>query len=257
MKSGRRQQSPFSGADPELSALVLCAVPIVRAGIMHLIRARFGGEVRVAGAEGWAPVAAGERYDIVVFYRAGAMTAARLARIAAAARDSAVVVVGPQAGPRFPGLPAFVHWVALGAPIDEWCRVMRAVIGDVRRRAMASSGVLAPGLAAPLPPGTAAGNLRSRNAAALLTPRQLDVFNMLCGGLSNRSIAEQLGLSIGTVKLHVGAILQALQAKRRVEIVLRRAGMQQLPGGRAAAAIATYPQRAPHVIDALADDRLE
>jgi len=249
MKSGRRELLPLGGADGELTALVLCAVPIVRAGIMHLIRARFGGEVRVVGAEGWpargaAPASADERFDISIFHLAGIPTPARLARIAAAAQHSAVIVVGRQAAPRLRALPAAVRWVALGAPIDEWCRVMRAAVGEARDRICAPGGALVAGSLLP-----------QKSGAAALTPRQLDVFNMLCVGYSNRGIAEQLGLSIGTVKLHVAAILQALKAKRRVELVLRRAGVQQLPGARAAAA--NFPQRPALLTDAPADDRLE
>lgn len=237
MNSGRREPLPVCGVAAELSALVLCALPIVRAGIVQLIRARFGDEIRVVSADGWAPhpalAAADERFDIVIFHPMGVMTAARLSRIAAAARDSVVIVVGPQAGPRVRALPAVARWIALGAPIDDWCRVVRAAIDDVRRHASASNGALALGPVAATPPGIAARPLSPKSAAGLLTPRQLDVFKLLCIGFSNKSIAGELDLSIGTVKLHVAAILRALHAKRRVEIVLRRAGIQQLPGGAA------------------------
>jgi len=220
METGRREQPPLGGTEAGLSALVLCAVPIVRAGILHLIRARFGGELRVVAADGWGPRtvpdAADQRFDIKIFHFAGVRAAGRLSRIAAAARDAVVIVVGPQAGPRLPALPAAVRWIALGAPIDEWCRVVRAALDEARAQVAAPGGVIAAG-----------GLVAPGSAPASLTPRQRDVFNMLCLGHSNRAIAEELGLSTGTVKLHVGAILQAMKAKRRVEIVLRRAGMQQ------------------------------
>ncbi|MEK6243942.1 MAG: LuxR C-terminal-related transcriptional regulator [Pseudomonadota bacterium] len=244
-----------------MSALVLCALPIVRAGIVQLIRARFGDEIRVVSADGLAPhpalAAADQRFDILIFHPLGVITAARLSRIAAAARESVVIVVGPQAGPRLRALPAFARWIALGAPIDDWCRVMRAAIDDARRRASASNGAIAVGQVAATPPGIAARLLPPKSAAGLLTPRQRDVFEMLCIGLSNKSIAEQLDRSIGTVKLHVAAILRALHAKRRVEIVLRRADIQQLPARRPAAAAANDLQRAQRVKDAFADDRFE
>src|SRR5688572_20021945 len=130
MMSGRGGDFPLHAAEVDLSALVLCAVPIIREGILHLIRARFGGELRAAGADGWAAHAAaavaGRRFDVVVVHRGGAFTAAGLSRIANAAQNATVIVVGPQAGPRLRSLPALVRGVALGAPIEEWCGVLRS-----------------------------------------------------------------------------------------------------------------------------------
>lgn len=248
MKSSRREQPSLGAAQAELSALVLCAVPIVRAGIVHVIRARFGGELRVVGADETAPprapAEADQRFDIKIFHLAGARAAGGLARIAAAARDAVVIVVGPRDSQRQLALPAAVHWIALGAPLDEWCRVVRSALDEARGREPAFEGA-----------GTGRNLLPRRSATASLTPRQRDVFDMLCLGHSNRRIAEHFGLSIGTVKLHVGAILQAMNAKRRVEVVLRREEMQQLPGARAAAA--QRAQRPALLLDAPVDDRAE
>lgn len=54
-----------------------------------------------------------------------------------------------------------------------------------------------------------------------LTPRQFEVLTALCTGASNKLIARQLGLAEGTVKLHVAAILQALEAESRTEAASR------------------------------------
>ena len=54
-----------------------------------------------------------------------------------------------------------------------------------------------------------------------LTPRQRDVLDLLLLGQPNKQIARSLGLSEGTVKIHVAAILRALQARNRTEAVLR------------------------------------
>lgn len=53
-----------------------------------------------------------------------------------------------------------------------------------------------------------------------LTPRQQDVLKQLCQGESNKRIARNLGLSEHTVKLHVRAILQALNAENRTQAVI-------------------------------------
>jgi DNA-binding NarL/FixJ family response regulator len=54
-----------------------------------------------------------------------------------------------------------------------------------------------------------------------LTPRQLDVLRLLLKGEPNKLIARQLGLTEGTVKIHIAAILRALQARNRTEAVVR------------------------------------
>lgn len=53
-----------------------------------------------------------------------------------------------------------------------------------------------------------------------LTPRQTDVLHGLMRGLPNKLIARELGLTEGTVKIHIAAILRALQAKNRTEAVV-------------------------------------
>ena len=48
-----------------------------------------------------------------------------------------------------------------------------------------------------------------------LTPRELDVLEHLANGLSNKHIATELGLSAGTVRIHVSNILAKLQVENR------------------------------------------
>jgi DNA-binding NarL/FixJ family response regulator len=61
-----------------------------------------------------------------------------------------------------------------------------------------------------------------RGAAVLaeLTDREQEVFRLLAGGRSNREIAEELHLSEGTVKIHVGRILAKLDLRDRVQAVV-------------------------------------
>ena len=54
-----------------------------------------------------------------------------------------------------------------------------------------------------------------------LTPRQRDVLDLLLLGHPNKQIARSLGLTEGTVKIHIAAILRALRARNRTEAVLR------------------------------------
>jgi DNA-binding NarL/FixJ family response regulator len=50
-----------------------------------------------------------------------------------------------------------------------------------------------------------------------LTPRQAQVFAQLASGKSNKMIARELGMAIGTVKTHVTAILKTLHATNRTQ----------------------------------------
>lgn len=54
-----------------------------------------------------------------------------------------------------------------------------------------------------------------------LTPRQRDVLRALLRGEPNKLIARELGLTEGTVKIHIAAILRGLQARNRTEAVVR------------------------------------
>jgi DNA-binding NarL/FixJ family response regulator len=65
-----------------------------------------------------------------------------------------------------------------------------------------------------------AGATPPRADPGALTPRQTDVLHGLMRGLPNKLIARELGLTEGTVKIHIAAILRALQAKNRTEAVV-------------------------------------
>jgi two-component system nitrate/nitrite response regulator NarL len=54
-----------------------------------------------------------------------------------------------------------------------------------------------------------------------LTPRELEVLQLLAEGLSNKAIACRLEISEHTVKFHVNAILGKLGAQSRTEAVVR------------------------------------
>ena len=53
----------------------------------------------------------------------------------------------------------------------------------------------------------------------ILSPRQLDVLKLIAEGKSNKQIAFDLGLTEGTVKLHVTAILKILNVYNRTGAV--------------------------------------
>lgn len=58
---------------------------------------------------------------------------------------------------------------------------------------------------------------RGQAAFAELTPREMEILCHLAGGQSNKVIGAALGISEGTVKLHVKSILRKLAVRSRVE----------------------------------------
>ena len=56
--------------------------------------------------------------------------------------------------------------------------------------------------------------------ADLLTDRELQVLVHIAQGLSNQEIADNLGISLPTVKTHVTHILQKINARDRVQAVV-------------------------------------
>ncbi|RSS50379.1 DNA-binding response regulator [Streptomyces sp. WAC07061] len=95
------------------------------------------------------------------------------------------------------------------------------------RAAAAGDAVLSPGvtgavisrmLGAPEPAG--AGGADADERIARLTGRERDVLAALGQGLSNQEIAARLGIGTGTVKTHVGAILDKTGSTSRVQAAL-------------------------------------
>ncbi|MGW2601565.1 response regulator [Streptomyces klenkii] len=95
------------------------------------------------------------------------------------------------------------------------------------RAAAAGDAVLSPGVTGAvisrmLRAGGAqdAGGGRADERIARLTGREREVLAMLGEGLSNQDIAARLGIGIGTVKTHVGAILDKTGSASRVQAAL-------------------------------------
>ncbi|WP_367038338.1 response regulator transcription factor [Streptomyces sp. Je 1-332] len=64
------------------------------------------------------------------------------------------------------------------------------------------------------------GALRAFQPAEPLTPREVDVVRRLARGLTNAEIAEDLFLSVSTVKAHLAHIQTKLDVRNRVEIAV-------------------------------------
>jgi DNA-binding NarL/FixJ family response regulator len=80
------------------------------------------------------------------------------------------------------------------------------------KRIAAGETVLDPALAQP---AALAGERNKR-----LTPRELEVLQLICDGLSNREIAEKLELSANTVAVHRANIMNTLGVHKTAELVV-------------------------------------
>ena len=52
-----------------------------------------------------------------------------------------------------------------------------------------------------------------------ITPRELEILELIAAGLSTREIAERLFVSENTVKTHAGRLFDKLSARRRTQAV--------------------------------------
>ena len=68
-------------------------------------------------------------------------------------------------------------------------------------------------------PTPVAARLAEHTPRIGLTPRELEVLGLVAEGLSNAQIAERIGRTEGTVKVHLKNILQKLDVKDRTEAV--------------------------------------
>jgi two-component system, NarL family, response regulator LiaR len=62
-----------------------------------------------------------------------------------------------------------------------------------------------------------------------ITARELEILQLIAGGLSNREIAERLFVSENTVKTHSSRLFEKLSAKRRTQAVQIGKELQLIP----------------------------
>lgn len=72
-----------------------------------------------------------------------------------------------------------------------------------------------------LPLQAATAPLPIQNSPELLTERELEVLRLLAQGYSNHAIAQELIVTVGTVKRHVSNIMGKLEAQSRLDAVAR------------------------------------
>jgi len=68
-------------------------------------------------------------------------------------------------------------------------------------------------------PNRSCGSLDERHCTSSLTARQREIVMLAANGLSNKEIARRLGLSEGTVKLHLHNVYTRLGIRNRTVLV--------------------------------------
>lgn len=71
-----------------------------------------------------------------------------------------------------------------------------------------------------LDPAIATARKLQGERSRALTPRELEVLQLICDGLSNREIAERLQVSVNTVAVHRANIMNALGVHKTAELVV-------------------------------------
>lgn len=84
------------------------------------------------------------------------------------------------------------------------------------------------------PPPTPIENRRSKidNLLEPLTPRELEVLQLIAAGDSNQTIADKLVITARTVKKHTGNIYGKLNVSSRTQAVARARQLGLLPSDR-------------------------
>ena len=98
-----------------------------------------------------------------------------------------------------------------------------ATLADARASGMEADGILL-SVGRPFIPQLRSGHAGRQIGDEIeepLTPREIEVVELLAEGLSNKAIAARLGISDQTVKFHVASICGKLGAANRTDAVRR------------------------------------
>ncbi|HYS00858.1 MAG TPA: response regulator transcription factor [Candidatus Eisenbacteria bacterium] len=205
--------------------LVASLSPLARSGLEALIRPMSATTVVGSGPLSEAASLAGQLQPDVVVVDAGPGDPADLEPI----RDLALAQ---------PGLPIVVLALdtadqAAALHLGAAALLTSGIDAESLRAAILAAArglvtIARPDLAALLPQEADARAAASTMIEAP-TRRELEVLQLLAQGLTNRQMAERLGVSEHTVKFHVTALLGKFDARTRAEAVARAIRMGLLP----------------------------
>ncbi len=206
---------------PELRVLIVSASPLARGGLAAMLEGMVG--VKAVGSTGMAEAAsiAGQLLPDVVLLDVGDGELEELdaiARLAAAQPGLPIVAVAGEQGALAQALafgasallPVAVDPPTLAAALFASARGLVSIPRQEIATLLPHDERIEPAVNAP---------------TESLTPRELEVLQLMARGLTNRQIAGRLRISEHTVKFHAGAVLGKMNARSRAEAVARAIGL--------------------------------
>ncbi|HEX9095329.1 MAG TPA: response regulator transcription factor [Candidatus Dormibacteraeota bacterium] len=206
---------------PELRVLIVSSNPLARGGLGAMLEGM--PQVKAVGLAGTAEAAslAGQLLPDVVLLDVGDGELEDLdaiARLAAAQPGLPIVALAADQGALAQALgfgasallPAAVDSETLAAALLASARGLVSIPRQEIATLLPHEERIEPALQAP---------------TESLTPRELEVLQLMARGLTNRQIARRLEISEHTVKFHAGAVLGKMNARSRAEAVARAIGL--------------------------------
>jgi two-component system, NarL family, response regulator len=183
--------------------------PLIRDGLAAVLRAESGLQVVAEAANGEEAIEAYERLrpDIVLMdLRMPVMDGLAATRAILADDPNARIIVLTT----YDGDEDIHRALAAGARGYLLKDMMRTdLLNVIRAVHRGQRGIPAP----------VAARLAEHTPRIGLTPRELEVLDLVAHGLTNAQVAERIGRTEGTVKVHLKNILQKLDVKDRTEAV--------------------------------------
>jgi DNA-binding NarL/FixJ family response regulator len=205
----------------DIRVLVLSPSPLARAGLTSLLNHLAGFKLVGSGGLADGPSLAAQLLPDVALLDAGEGELEDLdgiARLSTAQPGLPVVALAADTG-ALPQALSFGAFALLSAGVDSETLALAlrsAVLGlvSIPRRDLPA-----------LLPQEERVEAAVRAPVESLTPRELEVLQLMARGLTNRQIARRLQISEHTVKFHAAAILGKLTARSRAEAVARAIGL--------------------------------
>ena len=195
--------------DSPITILAADDHPLIRDGLAAVLRAESGLQVVAEAANGEEAIEAYARVhpDIVLMdLRMPVMDGLTATRAILADDPNARIIVLTT----YDGDEDIHRALAAGARGYLLKDMMRTdLLGVIRAVHRGQRGIPAP----------VAARLAEHTPRIGLTPRELEVLRLVADGLSNAQVAERIGRTEGTVKVHLKNILQKLDVKDRTEAV--------------------------------------
>jgi DNA-binding NarL/FixJ family response regulator len=193
-----------------IRVLVVSPYPTVRAGLRALVEEP--GDLQVADAEllsNSATLTSVPAADVALVD--GEVGAAAVSSLAASRPDLAIVVLGGELPGDLGARRAARGYLRRDASAEEVLAAVRTVANGLT--------VVDPTRLPELLPAAERARAASNGVGETLTPREMEVLQLIADGLPNKTIATQLGISEHTAKFHVSSVLAKLNALSRTEAV--------------------------------------